>query len=659
MPDRNARDAIPAELAVQEHRSRLSHELTAALSSAATRAQVARAVFEKGLPVFGADAGTLILVREENREEVELVEQIGYPDAILDPWRRFSMSLRTPITEAIRSRGPVWSESREALFRFPDFRPVWHAAWAALPLCVGDRAVGAIGLAYGAERGFDAEERALLVSVAQRCALALDRARASDRLREAVERLSIAKEAALLGIYDYDVEAGTFRWDERVREIWGVGPEEPVTYYTFLSGLHPADRRRTEVALAKVFNPSSGGRYDAEHRVVHKRDGDVRWVHATGLAFFERGRAVRLVGTVQEISDEKRVEAHADLLGRLYVALVQHRPPEELVRHTLHELAQHLEVDGAKLCQNRALGRGDRRRGGGGRPRGHAARRGRRRARGRPAGGGPPRARPGRGPRGPRRGPQSAAHAGRGGRRRRRGRRVHERALRRDGRGPPPLPLRDLPPPAPLARGRGAPPARRVQAALPRDRAGAAGGGAAIERRAAPRRQRSLLRHPRGDARGRLRAGPGPSLHVGLQPHGRADGGGDARQEQPRDLLVGGRGPRRAHEARGPGDRRAAQDGRVLPRGRGRSLVRPALPPAPRARARGRALRDGLRRQRSQEHRAGAPRAGAGARGRDEAGAGGARAGRAGRQPGRSSSWPSWGTTCATRSPRSRRRRRS
>jgi len=121
-------------------------------------------------------------------------------------------------------------------------------------------------------------------------------------------RLQLAKDAADLGIHDYDVIHGTIRWDDRVRELWGVGATEPITIETFWECVHPEDRAATKDAIDRAFNPDSDGRYATEFRVVHRTDKRIRWIGATGRAIFERGRAVRLVGTVQDITDRKQAE---------------------------------------------------------------------------------------------------------------------------------------------------------------------------------------------------------------------------------------------------------------------------------------------------------------------------------------------------------------
>jgi PAS domain S-box-containing protein len=121
--------------------------------------------------------------------------------------------------------------------------------------------------------------------------------------------LRIAQDAAKLGIYHYDVAAGTIVWDARVRQFWGVGPDEPVTIDTFFSGLHPEDRAKTQALLNCALDPAGNGEYYAEYRVISRVDGSERWIGASGQVFFENGRAVQMIGTGQDISERKRAEA--------------------------------------------------------------------------------------------------------------------------------------------------------------------------------------------------------------------------------------------------------------------------------------------------------------------------------------------------------------
>ncbi len=132
--------------------------------------------------------------------------------------------------------------------------------------------------------------------------------KSEERLRESVERLRLATDAAVLGIHAYDMRTGRIEWDERVRALWGVPADEPINYDTFLAGLHSDDREPTQAAVDRAVDPAGDGRYAAEYRVVSRSDGAVRWVTATGLVSFEEGQPVRMVGTVQDVTERKRAE---------------------------------------------------------------------------------------------------------------------------------------------------------------------------------------------------------------------------------------------------------------------------------------------------------------------------------------------------------------
>lgn len=131
---------------------------------------------------------------------------------------------------------------------------------------------------------------------------------AEDALRLSEERLQLAKRAAGFGIFDRDLTKNTLHWDERSRELWGLDPEEAVTYEKFVEGIHPEDRAARQAAIDRALDPASNGEYRADFRVIRRNDGVSSWVATTGRVFFESGRAVRLVGVMRDITEHKVIE---------------------------------------------------------------------------------------------------------------------------------------------------------------------------------------------------------------------------------------------------------------------------------------------------------------------------------------------------------------
>ena len=135
-----------------------------------------------------------------------------------------------------------------------------------------------------------------------------DRKEAEEALRRAQDQLRLAVEATSIGIFDYDLVTGDLGWDARVRALFGLPPGAPVTYATFLAGLHPDDRQRVDDAVKAALDPEGTGRYDVAYRTIGAEDGIERWVAAIGQVVVVEGRAVRFVGTVRDITESRRAE---------------------------------------------------------------------------------------------------------------------------------------------------------------------------------------------------------------------------------------------------------------------------------------------------------------------------------------------------------------
>ncbi|OUJ71379.1 PAS domain-containing protein [Hymenobacter crusticola] len=130
------------------------------------------------------------------------------------------------------------------------------------------------------------------------------------------ERLQTAVDAAGVGTWEFDPLTGELLWSKRCKELFGASPEALINYQRFLEGLHPDDRAATDAVVQQALDPAGNGEYDIEYRTIGLEDKKLRWVHATGRAFFDQGRtrAVRFIGTVTDVTETRRRDLH---LGRL------------------------------------------------------------------------------------------------------------------------------------------------------------------------------------------------------------------------------------------------------------------------------------------------------------------------------------------------------
>ncbi|MBE8722007.1 PAS domain-containing protein [Sphingobacterium pedocola] len=143
-------------------------------------------------------------------------------------------------------------------------------------------------------------------------------------LERVYEQSRLAKEAASLGTFDFNVLTGILEWDRRCRELFGVTHDRPVTLEKdFKEALHPDDVDRVFWAISRAMDEErSGGIYSTVYRTITGANRQERWIKAQGKAYFDKdAKPLRLIGSVLDITDQKlheiRIEENAEKHGRL------------------------------------------------------------------------------------------------------------------------------------------------------------------------------------------------------------------------------------------------------------------------------------------------------------------------------------------------------
>lgn len=163
----------------QSARMRALQTITSALSNALTPEQVAMIVVQQGTVVLGARAGFVAMLNTK-AAQLEVIAQHGHSPVLAETIRKFALTDRTPVIDAVRKRQAQWYESPEALVAGYDGSQIpmnaLDHAWADIPLIVENRVLGAIGLSFSQPRHFSADDKAFMIAMAQQCAQALERA---------------------------------------------------------------------------------------------------------------------------------------------------------------------------------------------------------------------------------------------------------------------------------------------------------------------------------------------------------------------------------------------------------------------------------------------------------------------------------------------------
>ena len=134
-----------------------------------------------------------------------------------------------------------------------------------------------------------------------------ERKRAENELRESEARLREAQHLAHVGSSSWDVDSDTTTWSEEMYRITGWDPNRPAPTYDERAALYsPESWARLKEAMQRTLATGEPFELDVD---ILRPDGAVRRVHASGAAVRdERGRVVRIDGTLQDITDQKLAE---------------------------------------------------------------------------------------------------------------------------------------------------------------------------------------------------------------------------------------------------------------------------------------------------------------------------------------------------------------
>ncbi|MEH1965580.1 PAS domain S-box protein [Nostoc sp.] len=133
-----------------------------------------------------------------------------------------------------------------------------------------------------------------------------ERKLSEESLQESEARLSLATEAAQMGIWDRNLSANTSIWSANMGPLYGL-PSNTLcpTYEDYLNLIHPEDRESVAASVAQMIEEGKGS---IEYRVVWP-DGSLHWLNCKGQVFYnEIGQLIRIIGTNRDVTERKLAE---------------------------------------------------------------------------------------------------------------------------------------------------------------------------------------------------------------------------------------------------------------------------------------------------------------------------------------------------------------
>jgi PAS domain S-box-containing protein len=301
-----------------------------ALLRAEDEAELLRSICRIAVEEAGYRLAWVGLAEDGEERPVRPVAQAGYEEGYLESvtisWADTPLG-RGPTGTAIRTGRPVVGRN---FLTDPELAP-WrdHAiergflSSVALPLQAHDRTFGALTIYAAEPDAFSPQDVDLLTGLADDLSFGImtlrSRNAAYEALRRSEHNLAEAQRIAHIGSWEWNLETGAALRSDELYRIYGVEPGAIAeTTEAFLAFVHPGDLTRVQASERAAATGNSD--HDLDYRII-TADGAVRTVHEQGeVTRDEHGRPVRLIGTVEDITE--RVAADAERF-RLALAVEQ------------------------------------------------------------------------------------------------------------------------------------------------------------------------------------------------------------------------------------------------------------------------------------------------------------------------------------------------
>jgi PAS domain S-box-containing protein len=214
------------------------------------------------------------LYPEDIRDDAAVLRERYHPEdlprivALTEETRRTLAPFRIEIRIIHPGHGLRWIEVRSMPQRYPDGGTEWHG---------------------------------LMIDVTER--KQMDEALSKNR-----QILTEAQRISHVGSWELDLVNNNLAWSDEIFRIFEIDPEQfEASYEAFIERVHPDDREAVDRAYTESLQKREP--YTIEHRLLMK-DGRIKYVlERCETSYDEHGVPLVSLGTVQDITERKRMEA--------------------------------------------------------------------------------------------------------------------------------------------------------------------------------------------------------------------------------------------------------------------------------------------------------------------------------------------------------------
>jgi PAS domain S-box-containing protein len=133
-----------------------------------------------------------------------------------------------------------------------------------------------------------------------------DRQEFAKALQESNDRLALSVKAANIGIWEWNMITNEIVWSDEILAIYNLDDSfKNLTFEKSLKFVHSEDVEILKNDIERAI--ISKTQYITHHRVIPP-DGIPRWIYGTGKILLDNHQPVKMIGTVIDITDRKKLE---------------------------------------------------------------------------------------------------------------------------------------------------------------------------------------------------------------------------------------------------------------------------------------------------------------------------------------------------------------
>ena len=139
-----------------------------------------------------------------------------------------------------------------------------------------------------------------------------------QKLQQSESLLKQAQQLAKLGYYTLDLKLDQWSSSETLDEMFGIDRHYQRTTIGWTEIIHPNQRQMMhDYFINEVVQQKK--QFNKTYQIINQTTLETLWVHGKGdLTYDESGRIIKMFGTIQDISQQKKAEAQLTLAASVY-----------------------------------------------------------------------------------------------------------------------------------------------------------------------------------------------------------------------------------------------------------------------------------------------------------------------------------------------------